>query len=302
MDHGFQAAIPEDRSDETERHIRLADGRVLAYLETGDPSGAPVMYFHGFPGSRLEGQLAADAARRRGLRLLAPDRPGFGASSLQPRRTLAHWAADVRSLADALGLERFSVVGVSGGGPYALACAARLPERVGGVAVVAGLGPLAPKAATRGMVALNRVGLGLARRRPRLARGLIGLAARGIRRHPGRYLAHMLAGAPEPDRSVLADPGYRSLILASTAEALRQGGAGAAWEATLLARPWDFDLRRIAARVDLWQGGADRIVPPATMERLLAALPRGVSHRCPREGHLSLIVRHLDRVLAELAI
>jgi pimeloyl-ACP methyl ester carboxylesterase len=260
------------------------------------------MYFHGFPGSRLEGRLAADAARRRGLRLVAPDRPGFGASTLQPRRTLAGWAADVRSLADALGLERFSVVGVSGGGPHALACAAGLPERVAGVAVVAGPGPLAPKAATRGMFALNRVLLGLARRWPRLARGVIDLAARGIRRHPGRYLAHMLAGAPEPDRSVLSDPDYQSVVLASTAEALRQGGAGVAWEVTLLARPWDFDLHRIAARVDLWQGGADRIVPPAMMERLLVALPRGVPHRCPREGHLSLIVRHLDRVLAELAI
>ena len=90
MDYGgFQAAIPEDRNDDTERRARLADGRVLAYLEIGDPSGAPVRYFLGFPGSRLEGRLAADAARRRGLRLLAPDRPGFGASTRQPRRTLA---------------------------------------------------------------------------------------------------------------------------------------------------------------------------------------------------------------------
>jgi pimeloyl-ACP methyl ester carboxylesterase len=249
------------------------------------------MYFHGSPGSRLEGRLAANAARRHGFRLLAPDRPG-----------LAGWAADVRSLADALGLERFSAVGVSGAGPYALACAAGLPERVGGVAVVAGRGPVTFPGASRGMAAPNRLVLGMATRSPPLARGLVRLLARAVRRHPGRYLAHLLAGTPEPARSVLADPDYRSLILASTAEALRQGGAGAAWEATLLARSGDFDLRRIAARVDPGQGGADRIVPQAMMERLLAALPRSVPHRCPREGHLSLIVRHLDPVLAELAM
>lgn len=229
--------IPGDRSDETERRVRLADGRVLAYIELGDPSGAPVMYFHGFPGSRLEGRLAADAARRRGLRLLAPDRPGFGASTWQPRRTLAGWAADAGSLADTLGIERFSVVGVSGGGPYALACAAGLPDRIGGVAVVAGLGPLMRPGATRGMGMLNRFVLGTAGRLPRLTRGLVGPLARAVRRYPERYLAHMLADAPAADRGVLADPDYRSLILASAAEALRHSGRGAAQELVLFARP-----------------------------------------------------------------
>jgi pimeloyl-ACP methyl ester carboxylesterase len=303
MNHGeFQAVIPGDRSDETERRVRLADSRVLACLEIGAPSGTPVMYFHGFPGFRPEGRLAADAARRRGLRLLAPDRPGFGASTRQPRRTLAGWAADAGSLADTLGIERFSVVGVSGGGPYALACAAGLPDRVGGVAVVAGLGPLTRPGATRGMGMLNRFVLGTAGRLPRLTRGLVGLLAQVVRRYPERYLAHMLADAPAADRAVLADPGYRSLILASTAEALRYNGRGVAQELVIFTRPWDFDIQRIAVSVDLWQGGADRIVPPIMMESLLAELPRGIPHRCAGEGHLSLIVRYLDRVLADLPV
>lgn len=211
---------------ETDHRIRLVDGRVLGCLAIGNPAGAPVMYFHGYPGSRLEGRLAVDIVRRRGLWLLAPDRPGFGASTFQPGRTLDGWSDDVRSLADALGVGRFSAVGVPRGGRYALACADGLPERIRSVALVAGLGPVASAAAMRDMVVLNRMVLWLARRRPRLARALIELAARGIRRYPERYLAHMLADAPDTDRSVLTDPDYRSLILASTAEALRQGGSG----------------------------------------------------------------------------
>src|SRR6185312_3853086 len=109
---------------ETEHRVRLADGRTLACLELGDPSGPPVLYFHGYPGSRLEARVAAAAARRLGLRLLAVDRPGFGQSTFQTGRSIGAWAADVAALADRLALGRFSIVGVSGGGPYALACAA----------------------------------------------------------------------------------------------------------------------------------------------------------------------------------
>jgi len=228
-----------------ELRMRLADGRTLAWLELGDPHGRPVFYFHGYPGSRLEGRLAAGTARRLGLRLLAPDRPGIGASTFQPGRTIGAWADDVAQLADRLALTQFSVVGVSGGGPYALACAARIPARVRGVALVAAIGPLARTDLTNGMVTLNRLALVVAAHAPWVAQMGIGLAARFFRRYPQRYLARMLAVAPPADRQVLADAGYRALLDASTAEALRPGGRGVAWELTLLARPWDFQLGQV---------------------------------------------------------
>ncbi len=283
-----------------EHRLRLADGRTLACLELGDPAGRPVLYFHGYPGSRLEARLAAGAARFLGLRVLAPDRPGFGASTFQPGRTIGAWAADVAELADRLALERFAVIGVSGGGPYALACAARIPDRVSGVALVGALGPPGPEPLTRDMVAPNRHALALAARSPLLARLAVQLAAGWVHRHPERWLAHMMAGAPPADRHVLADPAYRALFAASTAEALRQGGRGAAWELTLLARPWDFSLQEVSMPVRIWQGLADNIVPPAIARQLAAALPHSESRDLPDEGHLSLIVRHLGTVLAEL--
>jgi len=264
----------------------------------GDPGGSPVLYFHGYPGSRLEGRVAAGAARRHGLRLLAPDRPGFGHSTFLPGRTIGAWAADVAELADQLELERFAVVGVSGGGPYALACAARIPERISRVDLIGALGPLARKELTHDMVALNRWALALAARSPLLARLAVHLVATWIRHRPGRQLAHMMATAPPADRRVLADPGYRTLVAESTAEALRQGGRGAAWELTLLARPWDFRLQEVTTPVRIWHGLADTIVPPAMAQHLAAVLPSSECRYLPDEAHL--VIRHLDAILADL--
>lgn len=112
----------------------------------------------------------------------------------------------------------------------------------------------------------------------------------------------MRAAAPPADRTVLADAGYRTLFAESTAEALRQGGRGAAWELTLLARPWDFRLEEVRAPVRIWHGLADNIVPPAMARHLAAGLPLGELHCLPGEGHLSLIVRHLDAILASLRV
>lgn len=292
--------LSEREARGTEHRIRLADERTLACLELGDPGGAPVIYFHGFPGSRLEARLAADAAERLGLRLLAPDRPGFGESTFLPGRTIGNWAADVAELTDQLGLQQFAVVGVSGGGPYALGCAARIPGRLGGVALVGALGPLAGMRSTRGMVALNRLALALAARSPSMARLAIGLAARWVRQRPERFLARMSAGAPAADRAVLTDAGYRAIFGASTAEALRQGGRGVAWELTLLARAWDFRLKEVSVPVRIWQGLADNIVPAAMARRLAGELPTSETQYLPGEGHLSLVARRLDAVLADL--
>src|SRR5438309_1811387 len=109
--------------------IKLRDGRTLAYAEYGDPAGTPVIFFHGTPGSRL---MAAPAWKDEslGLRIIAPDRPGFGLSTYRPNRTILNWASDVAELADALKLDKFIVAGVSGGGPHSLACAHELPDRV----------------------------------------------------------------------------------------------------------------------------------------------------------------------------
>jgi len=285
---------------EREHRVRLADGRTLACLELGGPAGPPVLYFHGYPGSRLEARVAAAAAARLGMRLLAVDRPGFGQSTFQAGRTIAGWASDVAALADRLELARFSIIGVSGGGPYALACAARLPERLTRVALVCPLGPLDVADGKAGMLAQDRILLTLSAHAAPLARGVVRMLAHWMRQDADRYLKFMMAGMVSPDRDLFADPGYRAIVLASTAEALRQGGRGAAWELTLIARPWDFRLDDVQMPVSLWQGLMDQILPAHMARRLAAALPACHPRYFPEEGHLSLVVRKIGEVLAEL--
>ena len=119
--------------------VHLADGRALAWTEAGEHSGSPVFSFHGLPGSRFQRHPDGGIARSRGLRLIHVERPGFGLSSPRPGRTLAEWPRDVAALADALGIGRFAVLGISGGGPFALACASLLPERVSACVTLGGV-------------------------------------------------------------------------------------------------------------------------------------------------------------------
>jgi pimeloyl-ACP methyl ester carboxylesterase len=285
---------------ETEYRVRLADGRTLACLGLGDPAGSPVLYFHGLPGSRLEARVAAAAAGGLGLRLLAVDRPGIGQSTFQPGRRIGDWPADIAALAAELGLRRFSVVGVSGGAPYALACAASLADRLTGAALLCPLGPLAMAGSTAGMVTHDRVLLALAARAPPIARAAAHLLAHWLRRGPHRCIEFLAAGLDSPDRDLFADPGYRSLMTESTLEALRQGGRGVAWELTLIARPWDFHLEDVRMRVSLWQGLADQILPAAMARSWAARLPACESRYIAGEGHLSLVVHRIGEALAQL--
>src|SRR5688572_6695284 len=125
-----------------DQQVSLPDGRKLGYGDYGDPQGEPVFFFHGWPSSRFHGKLLHEGARERGLRVIAPDRPGIGLSDPLPGRGFGTWPGDVAGLADALGFGTFRLFGISGGCPYTLATAAALPERVRAAAVLCGAPPL----------------------------------------------------------------------------------------------------------------------------------------------------------------
>jgi pimeloyl-ACP methyl ester carboxylesterase len=153
-----------------ENRIRLGDGRTLGIVECGDPGGIPVLYFHGFPGSRLEVHLADRSAARLNVRLIGIDRPGYGISDFKPGRILIDWPDDVTELADQFGLGRFGVMGISGGGPYAAACAHNIPNRLTAVGIGCGLGPIDPADVPANMTWFNRFGLKLAGNIPSLTK------------------------------------------------------------------------------------------------------------------------------------
>jgi pimeloyl-ACP methyl ester carboxylesterase len=288
--------VTSDRNDNT---LRLRDGRLLGYAEYGDPKGAPLFYFHGHPGSRVEAELGDATAARQGVRIVGLDRPGYGRSDFKPRRTLLDWPDDVVEAADALGIDRFAVLGASGGGPYAAACAFRIPQRLTAVAVVSGVGPFDAPEATKGMRWQNRVGFGVAGRLPWLARVAMWSMARQVRRSPERVVAAIGRALAEPDRLVLNRPEVRRTFKAVVAEAFRAGSRGAAWDMTLLARPWGFRLEDITMEVHLWQGEEDVLVPPSMGRHLAAAIPNCEATFYPGEGHL-LAVDHQDDIQAAL--
>lgn len=283
-----------------EQTVRLADGRQLGYAEFGDPNGRPVLYFHGSPGSRLEGRLSGPEAERRGIRIIAPDRPGFGLSDPKPGRRIPEWPDDVVELADALGLERFAAMGGSGGGPYAAACALRTPERLTAAGIVCGVGPFDVPDATRGMGRQNRLIFGLARRAPWLLGLFLLPMTRGLQGDPEKLLRRMSRALPEPDVAALRQPGALETFAASSREALRQGTSAALEELVLYTKPWGFRLEDIRMPVHLWQGELDRNVSPEMSRYQARTIPDCKATFYADEGHMSLGVNRVDEILAAL--
>jgi pimeloyl-ACP methyl ester carboxylesterase len=235
----------------------------------------------------------SDTARALGLRLISPDRPGLGASSPAPGRTVAAWADDVRALLDAVRVERAAVLGWSMGGPYALACAALLGERVCGVAT---LGCPIP-ADWPGMRAqINRLDRRLMRRNPAARMLLHGLAlsARRLPQRSARTTAHTLD--ERSAAAVLSDPRGWS---AGQAEGLAHID-GVLDEYRVMDTPWGLDLERIAAPVRLWQGSADTLVPAPWVVRLGEALPHAQIGALGGEGHV-LAPERYEEIFASLS-
>ena len=243
----------------TDCRIRLADGRRLGFAEYGDPEGKPLFYCHGFPASRLEAALLDPTARKTRVHIIAADRPGCGLSDFQPDRRIGDWPDDVVELADALGIESFAIVGVSGGGPYALACARKIPRRLTAVGVVCGLGPVGESWALRDMLWSRRLVFSLARRVPWLLRlSYAAVFEHLLRRWPTAILSMIDRTPVLSDRRVLERPETRRVLLASIQESVREGSRGILHELSLYARDVGFqaggdcpDRRPLA-----WRGGS----------------------------------------------
>lgn len=268
-----------------DRTVTLRDGRLLGYAEYGDPLGLPVIGFHGTPGSRLMLRLADPVARELGLRLLAPERPGFGLSTYQKGRTLASYAADIAEFADQLGLARFAMAGISGGGPYAAACAALLPERVTALALVSPVGPMAgaekPKSIGKGHFFAFRISphiLPLIASAFAIGRGAFLYA-------PAAIYAFLLGRAAPSDWKILQRGEIRHNLIAGVAEGLRPGISASLQEMRIFSRPWNVPLQQIAAPAFLWQGTADRNISIPAALRLGELIPACHTVKIEKAGH-----------------
>ena len=280
------------------KRIRLRDGRSLGYENYGDPTGKPIFYFHGMPGSRLQRHPDVGIAASMNVRVITIDRPGYGLSDFQPGRRLLDWPDDVVQLADALAIDKFAILGVSGGGPHAAACAFRIPQRLSAVAMVSSPQPLNRPEDAGCMSRLARVGLRLGRKAPLLLRLAVWLLS-NPGRNPARFVQQGYESWPACDRAILDRPDFRAMLIADFAEAARLGVRAYWWDLVLLARLWGFQLSDITMPIHLWHGEEDNIVPVCMGHYLATAIPNCRAHFIPGQGHF-LALEHLPEILAAL--
>jgi pimeloyl-ACP methyl ester carboxylesterase len=285
---------------ETDHVIRLSGDVRLSYREFGSTTGRPVLYLHGTPSSRMEagGQLS-DVAAELGLRVLAPDRPGYGRSSFI-RYDVCDYSDHMAALLDALEIGEVGIVGVSGGGRYACSCAVHLGPRVTRTALVASTAPSDLEGVRATWSKGDRQLYGLAVRAPWLLRAYLAVMARRIRSDPKR-VPELFNDLPAEDEAVLARADVLEILTATMTEAFHQGARGAVHDIRLEARPWNVDLAAIETAVDVWHGRRDTLVSVAQGEALARAIPTSTMHLLVEEGHVSLRVNHIATILEDFA-
>lgn len=266
--------------------VELHGGRRLAVTALGEQDGRPVVYLHGAIGTPLRGtpELAA-AIEHLGVRLLLPQRPGFGRSTPQPGRTLTDHAEDVERLADGFRLGRFGVVGVSAGGPYAVACAHRLGDRLVAAAAVSSLSPWCPPAAVPGLPRRIALALRAIATAPRLTTRVGDELARLVERNPDLLRRAMTLGAPRSDRRHLADGATFGAAADAFVEATAGGVGGLVDDHLVTSRSWGFELSAVRGDVHVWHGMHDTLVPVEHALQLAAALPSCRVALDPDQGH-----------------
>jgi pimeloyl-ACP methyl ester carboxylesterase len=286
------------------KQLQLPDGRLLGYDEHGPLDGTPIFYFHGSPSARVEWYLFGSEAiaEKLNIRVIAPDRPGLGRSDFQPGRRIGFWPTDVLALADHLGLDRFAVVGYSGGGPYAAACALKIPERLTHVGVVSGTGPFDKPGLSTGINPTSLRFMELACSKPWLSRLVLRMMGLMAHYSPRRVIDQAMAALPVPDQATLARPDVQRRFIAMIREALRAGPRGAQWDTALMVSPWDFRPQDIRMTVRLWHGEADANAPLAMGRYMVATIPKSQVSYYPGEGHLSLMAKYSKEVLSALAM
>lgn len=281
-------------------HRMARDTRTIAWTDAGPLDGTPVVRFHGTPGSRwsLIGNRAIWA--RHGLRMVTPERPGYGASTALPGWRFTDHADDVAAVLDDLGLERVHLLGISGGAPHVLAFAARHPDRVAAAAIAVGAAPFTDDEVEH-MLPENRISVSLVR-----SGNLGALRARtaGNRENfladPDGWLRAVMASAPESDRALMEDPDWSEWFYRGALEAVRASPDGWVDDACALFSPWAIDLSAVRCQLTWWHGAEDRNVPLSAARRLVAQLPHGRLRLFPPgSGHLATY-HHEAEILAAL--
>lgn len=283
----------------TDNQLTLPDGRRLGYATYGPDDGWPILFFHGIPGSRHSAHSAGLVSETHGGRLIAFDRPGYGLSDPMPGREICDWPSDVSDALDVLGVGQFSLFGYSGGGPFALATAATMPERVASLANVSAMGPLRTPEAEERLTRREQLERFVATWLKPILQFRTWQAARAIQRDVGLFLQRRAAAAPEEDRLQIERPAINAVMRQDLLASVVRGGGTMAHEFHLMAQRWEFELASVRAPMQLWHGTADDVVPLWLAESVAARVPHAETRFLSGLGHL-LLLSHMGDIIEQL--
>ncbi|GAA4110566.1 alpha/beta hydrolase [Nocardioides fonticola] len=271
-----------------EGNVAVRDGRRMSFAEYGSPRGPALVWMHGTPGARRQIPLEARAlAEQEGLRIIGIDRPGIGSSTPFLYPDVLDWTEDLALVLDALAVDEARIIGLSGGGPYALAAGAALPERIAGVGVLGGVAPTAGVDAADGGPIQLAVRLAPVLDLARVPLG-VGLtqAIRVVRPLAGPALDLYAAFQPAGDKNLLSRPEFKAMFLDDLLNGSRFQTLAPLNDLVLFTRPWGFDLADVAVPVRWWHGDADHIVPFRHGRHVVDRLPDAVLTVIDGESHL----------------
>lgn len=282
--------------------IQLRDGRNMGIASVGMDDGFPIIHFHGSGSSRLEVILLAEQASDEGVRLIGLDRPGIGLSDPKSGYRLLDWPDDVVEVANQLGIERFAVEGLSAGGPFALACAYKIPHRLTACGLISTVSQtdLVMRAGNRSMRTMWWIGVhapNIMLFYARLVQRMTGSDEASIEKYLVRYSAHLGAA----DKQLLNDPKIRRSIAQAMAESFRQGAEGNLEIVVTEIQPWGFQIDQIKfEKLFLWHGEQDKVMPIAPARLLAQILPHCTATFYPDDGHFSTIANHARGIFRQL--
>jgi pimeloyl-ACP methyl ester carboxylesterase len=285
--------------------ITLKDGRKLGYAEFGNLEGKPIFYFHGWLGGRLDLFIAEIYGIKINYHIIAIDRPGIGLSDYQENRKLIDWPNDVIELADYLGIEKFNVLGMSGGGPYAAVCAFKIPERINSAGIIGGMGPY--KDTKKMLKNPNRTLFSLLKMFPYLSKLFMMPMWNRFRKlkfneKTSKLIAKQGKQLPEPDKKIYEDPAFQEPFVFYIKDILQQGSKGPFLDGKLLVKPWNFKLEDIPTdlKTYVWYGELDINVAVEVGKFYASKIPNCEAYYYPNEAHLSLIKNKLNEILDKL--
>ena len=281
--------MTENIKNKKNQTLTLKDKRKLGYEEYGLVDGFPIFAFHGTPGSRIWMEEDDSTSQELNIRLITIDRPGFGLSDFQPKRRILDFASDIEQLADHLELDHFAVMGISGGGIYAAACAYALKNRVIKAGLISTINEFKNGKPPEGMCKENRMVFIWAKRFPWLLRVILNQQKKLIDRKPDLYkqsIQKQVAHLCPADQEVMANAENAEIMWMHMKEAFRQGTKGAIYEAALLTRKWSFDCADIRCEVEVWHGLEDTLAPVSSVVQLAEKIPVCNTHFIENKGHM----------------